>query len=91
LAAGEGTWWEYAALPAAAIAVASRWSVGGNAANKIAFVACSDPEKRVLSFEGRRQALELGTVLLKVSCPERSLARLEAALVSLIEKTPRRR
>ncbi len=62
-----------------------------NAGNKIAFMVSYDPEMRVLSFEGRRQASALGTVVLKVVSPEQSLVRLEEALVSLIKKTPRRR
>lgn len=62
-----------------------------NAGNNVAFFVSYVPRMRVLSFEGRRQASNLGTVLLELSSPERSLARLEAALVSLIQQTPRRR
>lgn len=61
-----------------------------NAKNSIAFFVGYEPEMRVLIFEGRREGSGLGTVVLRVSSPERSLARLEEALVSLIGKTPRR-
>jgi hypothetical protein len=63
----------------------------GNAGNKIAFMVSYEPEMRVISFEGRRQASELGTVQLRVASREQSLERLEEALVSLIGDTPRRR
>ncbi|TBY61846.1 hypothetical protein E0H46_28765 [Rhizobium leguminosarum bv. viciae] len=73
----------------------SQLSVNGqlvsNAKNSVAFLVSYEPEMRVLRFEGRRDAEGLGTVLLKVSSPKSSLARLEEALVSLIVKTPRRR
>ncbi|ANL39535.1 TniQ family protein [Rhizobium phaseoli] len=62
-----------------------------NAKNSVAFLVNYEPEMRILRFEGRRQAMSLGTVALRVCDPERSLARLESALVSLIEMTPRRR
>ncbi|MBY5708076.1 TniQ family protein [Rhizobium leguminosarum] len=73
----------------------SQLSINGqlvsNAKNSVAFLVSYEPEMRVLRFEGRRDAEGLGTVMLKVSNPESSLARLEEALVSLIVKTPRRR
>jgi hypothetical protein len=62
-----------------------------NAGNNIAFFVSYDPETRVLSFEGRRQASGLGTVALSVADQEGARRRLEEALVSLIEKAPRRR
>ncbi|MBO9133569.1 TniQ family protein [Rhizobium sp. B230/85] len=62
-----------------------------NAGNNVAFFVSFEPEDRVLKFEGRRRASELGTVTLMVCDIEPSLSCLEEALVSLIEMTPRRR
>jgi hypothetical protein len=62
-----------------------------NAGNNIAFVVVYDPEKCILSFEGKRDAARVETINLLVCDQERSVARLEEALVLLIEKTPRRR
>ncbi|MBB5574968.1 citrate lyase synthetase [Rhizobium paranaense] len=45
----------------------------------------------MLNFEGKRDAAKLDTIDLFVVDEDRSIARLEEALVSLIEKTPRRR
>jgi hypothetical protein len=60
------------------------------ATKKAAFFVTSDPVRRVVSFEGKRDAAKIGTLDLVVDDQDHSLARLEAALVSLIEKTPRR-
>jgi hypothetical protein len=62
-----------------------------NAGNKIAFFVSYEPEMQLLRFEGRRQASNLGTVVLRVSNPDGSLVRLEEVLVTLIRKTPRKR
>lgn len=62
-----------------------------NAGNNIAFFVSFEPQKGILSFEGKRSAARLDTIKLFVEDQEQSVARLEEALVSLIEKTPRRR
>lgn len=62
-----------------------------NATRKIAFSVTYDADKGVLSFEGKRNASSMDRLDLSVSDDKGSIARLEAALVSLIENTPRRR
>ncbi|KAA9387731.1 TniQ family protein [Neorhizobium galegae] len=65
--------------------------VVSNAGNNIAFFVHFDTVQRSLVFEGRREAAELGKIYLFPEDQERSVARLEEALVSLIDETPRRR
>jgi hypothetical protein len=62
-----------------------------NAGNNIAFFVAYDTTNRILSFAGKRNASKIENINLFVDDPDRSVARLEDALVSLIEKTPRRR
>jgi hypothetical protein len=72
----------------------SRLPVGGQlvftSTKKAAFFVNYDPATRVVCFEGRRGAAALGTLEFSVDDQDRSLARLEEVLVSLVEKTPRR-
>jgi hypothetical protein len=73
----------------------SRLPVGGQlvftSTKKAAFFVNYDPAKRVVCFEGKRGAAALGTLEFSVDDQDRSLARLEEVLVSLVETSPRRR
>lgn len=62
-----------------------------NGGNNIAFFVAYDPDERVLSFEGKRDATKIERINLFIDDKIRSLAHLEEGLVTLIQKTPRRR
>lgn len=61
-----------------------------NPKNSIAFYVRFQPRDRILSFEGRRNAAHLGTVLLDTHDADGAYRALGSVLTSLIEKTRRR-
>lgn len=61
-----------------------------NSKGNIAFFVTYDPVERTGVFEGRRDAAKVGVTKLFVGDQDRSLERLEDALVSLIGKSARR-